>query len=90
MNSKFISPAFDEWEFSNPDEDCYRWKREDVVADLSSWSDGWSVWIREDDSDKIFDTGFDKHEGFRFLRTQIRAVNLILFESPSNPDGDSR
>jgi len=87
---EFISPAFEEWEFSNPEKDCYRWKREDVVADLSSWSDGWSVWIREGDTEKIFNTGFDRQEGFRFLRTQIRAVNVILFENPSNPDGDSR
>jgi hypothetical protein len=31
--SEFISPAFEEWEFSNPEKDRYRWKREDVVAD---------------------------------------------------------
>lgn len=76
----FASPVFDEWDFSNPDEGCYRWKRSDVTAEMKSWSDGWSVWIRETDSDIVFAKGFDKQDGFRFLRNQVRAVNVVLFE----------
>ncbi len=45
---------------------------------MTSWSDGWSVWIREIDSDIVFAKGFDKQDGF--LRNQVRAVNIVLFE----------
>lgn len=76
----FASPVFDEWDFSNPDERCYRWKRSNITAEMTSWSDGWSVLIREDDSDVVLAEGFDKQDGFRFLRNQVRAVNIVLFE----------
>jgi hypothetical protein len=80
----FASQVFDKWDYSNPEEGCYRWKRGDVTAEMTSWSDGWSVWIREDDSDLVFDKGFDKQDGFRFLRNQLRAVNLVKFGDESS------
>lgn len=83
--SDFNSPVFDEWTYSHPTERCYRWKRDDAVAEMTKWADGWTVWIREDDSDKVFDRGFDKQDGFRFLQNQLRVVNLVVFDDGSSP-----
>ena len=30
MNAEFISPAFEEWKFENPEEGCYRWRVDSV------------------------------------------------------------
>jgi hypothetical protein len=82
-DSEFASSVFDDWNYTHLRDDpneLHCWKRDDVVAEMCSSSDAWSVWIRVESSVLEYDTGFDKQDGFRFLRNQLRAVNQTEFD----------